>query len=91
MVKVTYSNYRYNGKTYQDYTSKNLVAAKSIKVYKSATGSKKAFTMTEGTKLKITKVSLQGKKARYYCVTTSGKKGWITSDIRLFKDIYCAG
>ena len=91
VAKVTYSNRRYNENTYKEYTSKYLVAAKSIKVYKSATGSKKAFTVKKGTKLKITKVSLQGKKTRYYCVTTSGKKGWMTSKYGLFKELYYVG
>lgn len=93
VVNVSYSNKRtdYTTDDMKTYTSKYLVAVKSIKVYKSATGSKKAFTVKKGTQLKIKKVSLQGKKARFYCVTKSGKKGWMVSKDGLFKDLICAG
>ncbi|MBQ3600199.1 MAG: hypothetical protein II992_03220 [Lachnospiraceae bacterium] len=89
VVKVTYSNKRMG--TEEVYTSKYLVAAKKIQVYKGKTGTKKAFSIKKGTKLKIKKVSLRGKNIRFYCVTKSGKKGWIKSKYNLFKDLMYAG
>lgn len=89
VLKVSYSKSRCNAKG--GYRSNYLVAAKKIQAYSSATGSKKAFRMKKGTKLKITKVSIQGKTPRYYCVTKSGKKGWVNSKMGLFKDMPYAG
>ena len=88
-VKVSYSNGRMNSE--KSYKSKYLVAKKNIQVYRSATGTKKAFSIKKGTKLKITKVSVKGKTPRYYCITKSGKKGWVKSKIELFKDLMYAG
>lgn len=88
-VAVYYSNKRMSDA--KNYTSKYLTAAKKIQAYRSSTGTKKAFSIKKGTKLKITKVSVQGSIARYYCVTKSGKKGWIKSKINLFKDLMYAG
>lgn len=79
-VNVTYSNKRMKMTApYNFYKSKYLVAEKKIQVYRSATGTQKAFRIKKGTKLKIKKISIQGKTPRYYCVTKSGKKGWIKS------------
>lgn len=89
VTKVTYTNDRCNSK--RSYKSKYLVAAKKIQAYRSATGNQKAFRVKKGTKLKITKVSVQGKTPRYYCVTKSGKKGWVNSKMGLFKDMPYAG
>lgn len=89
VTKVTYTKDRVNSR--RSYKSKYLVAAKKIQAYSSATGSKKAFRMKKGTKLKITKVSVQGKTPRYYCITKSGKKGWVNSKMGLFKDMPYAG
>ena len=91
VTKVSYTNFRYSADKGSSYKSKYLVAAKKIQVYKKATGTKKAFSIQKGTKLKIKKVSVQGKKPRYYCVTKSGKKGWIKSKYNLFKDTPYAG
>lgn len=91
VAKVSYTNYRYSEAKGNGYKSKYLVAAKKIKVYKKATGTKKAFIIKKGTKLKITKVSVQAKTPRFYCVTKSGKKGWIKSKYNLFKDMPYAG
>lgn len=89
VLKVSYTKSRCSAK--RAYRSNYLVAAKKIQAYSSATGSKKAFRMKKGTKLKITKVSIQGKTPRYYCVTKSGKKGWVNSKMGLFKDMPYAG
>ena len=89
VAKVSYSKLRFNGK--RTYRSDYLVAKKKIQAYRSATGTKKAFRIKKGTKLKITKVSVQGKTPRYYCVTKSGKKGWVKSKNNLFKDLAYAG
>jgi len=89
VTKVTYTKDRYNTK--RSYKSKYLVAAKKLQAYRSATGNQKAFRIKKGTKLKITKVSVQGETPRYYCITKSGKKGWVKSKMGLFKDMPYAG
>ena len=88
---VWYSDKRMNENTGKSYSSKYLVAAKKLQAYRSSTGTKKAFTIKEGTKLKITKVSISGKTPRYYCITSSGKKGWLISKQNVFKDLMYAG
>lgn len=90
VVKLSYTNFRYSEKK-GGYKSKYLVAKKKIQVYRNATGAQKAFSIKKGTKLKITKVCVKGKKPRYYCVTKSGKKGWVKSKFGLFKDTPYAG
>jgi len=89
--RVWYSNKRMNENTGESYSSKNLVATKRLQAYRSSTGTKKAFTIKKGTKLKITKVSISGKKPRFYCITNFGKKGWVISKQNLFKDLIYAG
>lgn len=89
--KVLYSKARMNQNTGKSYSSKYLVAAKKLQAYRSSIGKKKAFTVKKGTKLKITKVSISGKTPRYYCVTSSGKKGWVISKQNVFKDLMYAG
>ena len=92
VVKITYSKKRWNVDVSDEpYNAKYLETTKKVSVYKNATGSKKAFTMKKGTKLKISKVSFQGKTPRYYCITKSGKKGWIASKYAIFKDLMYAG
>ena len=88
---VWYSNVRRNMNTDKIYRSKYLVAAKKLQAYRSSTGTKKAFTIRKGTKLKISKVYVYGKTPRYYCVTSSGKKGWLVSKQNVFKDLSYAG
>lgn len=88
---VRYMNKRINGNTGKLYSSKYLVAVKKLQAYRSSKGTKKAFTVKKGTKLKITKVSISGKTARYYCITSSGKKGWLVSKQNVFKDLMYAG
>lgn len=89
ITSVSYSNKRENaGKI---YTSKYLVASKKLQAYCSSTGTKKAFTITKGTKLKISHVAISGKTPRFYCATSSGKKGWVVSKQNLFKDLSYAG
>ena len=90
IVKVSYSDQRYNSKTDQFETSKYLIAVKKIPVYRSATGTKKAFHIKKGTKLTIKKVSMKG-KCRYYCITKSGKKGWIKNKYGCFQGLMYAG
>lgn len=90
VIKVSYTKLRLNGRG-KSYRSNYLVAKKKIQAYRSATGTKKAFRIKKGTKLKITKVSVQGKTPRYYCITKSGKKGWVKSKLDLFKDLPYAG
>lgn len=90
VIKVSYTKLRFNGRG-KSYRSNYLVAKKKIQAYRSATGTKKAFRIKKGTKLKITKVSVQGKTPRYYCITKSGKKGWVKSKLNLFKDLPYAG
>ena len=89
-VKVQYSkdpHYRYeNG-----YGTRYLVAQKKMQAYQKSTGTKKAFIIKKGTKLKISKVSIRGKKARFYCVTSSGKKGWLVSQFNVFEGLIYAG
>ena len=88
---VWYSSERMSESTGKNYSSKYLVAAKKLRAYRSSTGWKKAFTIKKGTKLKITKVSVSGKTPRYYCITSSGKKGWLISKQNVFKDLMYAG
>ena len=90
-ASVRYINKRMNGNTGKLYSSKYLVALKKLQAYRGATGTKKAFIVKKGTKLKITKVSISGKTARYYCITSSGKKGWLVSKQNVFKDLMYAG
>ena len=90
VAKVAYSNIRFNAEG-ESYKSKYLVAAKKLQAYRGSTGTEKAFTIKKGTKLKITKVSVSGKTPRYYCVTSSGKKGWLVSKQNVFKDLGYAG
>lgn len=90
VIKVSYTKIRFDSKE-KPYRSSYLVADKKIQVYRSATGTKKAFRIKKGTKLKITKVSVQGKTPRYYCITKSGKKGWVNSKMNLFKGLPYAG
>ena len=75
------------------YHPKYLVTAKKIQVYRSVEGTKKAFCIKKGTKVKITKASIKGKTPMYYCITKSGKKGWIKDEgiLYLFKDLAYAG
>lgn len=87
-VGVTYMMWADNDKYFHQ---KYLTAAQKIQVYKSETGTKKAFCIKKGTKLKITRASMKGKKSRYYCITKSGKKGWINSKDYLFKNMAYAG
>ena len=89
VAKVAYSNIRIS--TEKSYKSKYLVTAKKLQAYRSSTETEKAFTIKKGTKLKITKVSVSGKTPRYYCVTNSGKKGWVISKQNVFKDLMYAG
>ena len=89
--RVWYSNKRMSENTGKRYTSKYLTAGKNLQAYRSSTGTKKAFTIKKGTKLKITKVSISGKTPRYYCITSSGKKGWLVSKQNVFKDLMYAG
>ena len=88
---VWYSNTRMNENTGESYSSKYLVAAKRLQAYRSSTGTKKAFAIKKGTKLKITKVSISGKTPRFYCITNSGKKGWVISKQNVFKDLMYSG
>lgn len=91
VTKISYSKERFRSGKTKYYKSNYLVAAKKIQVYRSATGTKKAFYIKKGTKLKITKVSVKGKTARFYCVTRSGKKGWVKPKFNTFRDLVYAG
>lgn len=90
IVNVSYTKQRYSYKTNKDTKSKYLIAAKKIPVYRNTTGSEKSFTIEKGTKLKITKVYMKG-KGRYYCITKSGKKGWIKNKYGWFRYLPYAG
>lgn len=68
-------------------TPKYLTTTKKIQVYKNEGTTKKAFSIKKGSKVKITKVSIRKKKPTYYCVTKSGKKGWIKSGFQLFENL----
>lgn len=72
-------------------TPKYLTTNKKIQVYKNEGTTKKAFSIKKGSKVKITKVSISKKKPTYYCVTKSGKKGWIKSESCLFENMAYAG
>lgn len=88
---VSYPKKRMNMNTGKIYTSKYLVTTKKLQAYKSSSGTKKAFTIKKGTKLTISRVSVSGKKARFYCKTNAGKKGWLDSKQNVFKDLMYAG
>ena len=89
ITRVSYTNKREN--TGKIYTSKYLITTKKLQAYRSSSGTKKAFTIKKGTKLKISHVTISGKKARFYCKTNSGKKGWLVSKQNVFKDLMYAG
>lgn len=72
-------------------TPKYLTTTKKIQVYKNERTTKKAFSIKKGSKVRITKMSIKRKKITYYCVTKSGRKGWMKSDIYLFKGLIYAG
>ena len=63
-------------------TAKPLVAKRSITVYKSATGSKKAFAIKKGQKVTVKKISLRNKDPRVQ-VKVGKKTGWI----KLVRDV----
>lgn len=72
-------------------TPKYLITTKKIQVYKNEGTTKKAFSIKKGSKVKITKVSIRKKKPTYYCITKSGKKGWIKTGFKLFENLAYAG
>lgn len=51
--------------------------AKSVKLYSKKTLKGKTFTLSKGTKVKVTKIYITSKTVSYYVKTSNGKSGWL--------------
>jgi hypothetical protein len=51
--------------------------AKSVKLYSKKTLKGKTFTLSKGTKVKVTKIYITSKTVSYYVKASNGKSGWL--------------
>lgn len=85
--------------SYAQKLNGSVTARKKIAAYKSATSSKKAFTISKGAKVKVTNCYIKGTNIRFKVKRLSdGKAGWIKSPKKflaggkgLFEEAWYAG
>lgn len=72
-----------------------LTSTKAIQLYKSAQLMQKSIKLKTGTKLKVKRCYISGKKISFYVETLNGKKGWFRSPkdttSKMFEEIMYAG